>query len=657
MSTTEFDSVAFHSLSSIRSRHVELMRQTLEPGAASKFSADIVDFMHRVAAAGAHLGADDERSAAQNILDYWNTTLLTSHARKLVSAPPIVLADFAHQAFPNLTPPENPFASILPLGLNDRLLLLERGTSVAAVIERLQKHHVACITGSSASGRTSLAMAGVAAQLKERWIDASTVLVIPSFGASPVRALSDILPDGSNVSAKELRKNPKLLTEKLNQACGDRPALIVVDNVEDLFTRCSDPTRRAVFAQAIAAVLTERRHFVLLVVLDRFFAALQEMPGLAPYVTAETQYILPPPSAAEIQRALTALANGSDLRVDSECVADVARDLQSDPRAFALAKFMLLHLWPLARQGFAGPEAFRSIGRTYYALARVAGQTFGGLSEKGQEAAERIFLTLCRPDVHNGLVSQRESVKSLDSGGSDAAADEALRAFRAAGILRTSERSEDSVAIISDRLMSQWTRLAGWLEGKKDRRFQVFAAAELWQKSRRSPAYLFNDENSIRDAEQYYLDSTPESEVLRQFLNASRDALGREQERRYWRLATFLGLSMAVVFCLITIIYLIWYIHSNEERFVRGDTDKLQVLDRLDQSLINLSQDATLKDFRVTDKLKYFEETVKAEEKDLLLNIKFWQWFGSSDVDLSLFNFMILIQLRKSTVIIVCHTI
>ena len=67
----------FGSLFELRRAHSELMGSVRDRAHISELTQRIRDFLARAAATGAVLRASDEREAAQNILDYWNASLLT----------------------------------------------------------------------------------------------------------------------------------------------------------------------------------------------------------------------------------------------------------------------------------------------------------------------------------------------------------------------------------------------------------------------------------------------------------------------------------------------------------------------------------------------------------------------------------------------------
>jgi hypothetical protein len=607
----------FDTLNKVRKRHVELMRQTLDPEAASHSADEIVVFMRRVAKVGTFLSADDERTAAQNILDYWNATLLTSGAKK--TDVPCELDAPAQGSVASRPIGENPFRDASALGVGDRTQFSGREEAVAALLDVVQKRPIVFVSGSAGSGRNSLVMAGVVAHLQSRSKDRLIVLQVSSLGSDPLRALSHALPKDLRPEADELRRSPERFRACFDAAASGAPALLVIDNVEELFTRCPNQAKREAFAEAVSSLAEgPGRRNTILIVLDEYAEQLIQLPAFKALASADARYTPPPPTSSQIQRVFLDLAGGAGLRVDHEYVQELARDLQGDPGAFALVRFVLLHLWPLSNGGFAGLDACRELGRPSDLLGRVAEETYERLPKASQDACKRLFLSLVRPDTH-GAQSRRESRKVLDNEGSDIAMDEAIEAFGGTGILRQSapgDNADDGLKIVHDLLMSQWPRLVAWLTAEKhdsERLFRLIETARLWDGSGRSSGYLLNGEGSIADARKALNDSRDAPILLKEYVGAS-EAAWRERERRETRrLQMGLGLVVVAASALFVLVVGIFYYMYNR------------------QALINNAIHDLLRD---SSDRNYTANQLASEEQNFFKKMQFYQRFGGAEINL-----------------------
>ena len=317
----------------IRRRHIDLMNQSLDPVAPPVLDCEIIDFINTVATAGATLEARDSRSAAQNIIDYWRASLLSIRPPDTLRKACSELKEFGGKA--SAVPSENPFRSIGAFGRGNHALLSAREDEIGAVVRKIREHSIVFITHPTGSGRSVLVTVGAIPRLISTERNPYKAFVLLSLGSNPVLSLESIFTK-QDIVPNELNVTPELITTYINNARGDRSALVLIDKAEELFTRCSDQRLRESFATAIASVVAKPGDDrVIMIVSDEQAEALFNLAAIKPYAMEKgARLSLPPLTASEIQRAIVVQSNDAGLRIDAGIIEDLAREIQGEGRPF-----------------------------------------------------------------------------------------------------------------------------------------------------------------------------------------------------------------------------------------------------------------------------------------------------------------------------------
>ena len=149
----------FGSLFELRRAHSELMRSVRD--GAPMLEQRIRDFLARVAATGAVLRTSDEREAAQNILDYWNASLLTMRGVDRSSFTTTQLEPVDESLAPDLSNKPNPYTGLGAFDEKSADQFYGREEAVRILLEKIKRHPIVFIIGSIGSGKSSLVMAGL----------------------------------------------------------------------------------------------------------------------------------------------------------------------------------------------------------------------------------------------------------------------------------------------------------------------------------------------------------------------------------------------------------------------------------------------------------------------------------------------------------------
>lgn len=389
------------------------------------------------------------------------------------------------------------------------------------------------VVGASGSGKSSLLRAGVLASiadgaLGEGW---HTALMTP--GREPFarlhRALAELPPEG--------------------------PALLVVDQVEELFTEKTPERELSAFVARLGDLGTSR-HVILGMRAD-FYAAATRVPALVPLLQS-AQVVVGPLSEENLRAAIVEPARIAGVELSAELVERVLGDIASGDRAAWVhdvgALPLLSHALRMTWEAAAGSQPtavhYQSIGGIAGAIALSADEVYAGLDPAARELARQMFLRLLNDD---GELLTRRNVpwsELIDPDQEDPRATEVIEAFVSARLLTA---DSESVRVAHEALLSSWPMIAEWIAADRvglHLHRQIGDAAAEWEAAGRDASMLWR---GIRlESAQEYAARAPQSGLNRReraFVDAAADAAVREitlAKRRTRRLAQLLSAVAAL---------------------------------------------------------------------------------------------------------------
>ncbi|MDR7276386.1 caspase, EACC1-associated type [Catenuloplanes atrovinosus] len=404
----------------------------------------------------------------------------------------------------------SPYPGLRSFGPGDAALFRGRDRAVAMLLDRCGRALAAgtplVLVAASGTGKTSLLLAGLLPALRRGdggeplagaagWPD---LVLTP--GDHPLdllvarlRAAADE-PDAADGPA-----DPVLLAARARAARGADRMVLVVDQVEQVFTLCDDPAERAAFLAAVAAIAAGGDLVVTALRAD-FFAAAAEQPELAGALAAH-QVLLPAMTAAELREAIEGPAADAGLRLDDGLAETMLTEMgvqgAAPPGAGASARLPLLShaLWAtwLGRRGdrltLAG---YRARGGITVAIKNSADEAYDGLAAAERDALRRMLPRLV-VIADDGPDTTRPAARDeLFQGLPDrAAAERALEVFTAARLVTT---DRDTVRLSHEALLTAWPRLHEWLAADRDWlrvRQRLGTDARAWRDSGRDAALLY----------------------------------------------------------------------------------------------------------------------------------------------------------------------
>ena len=421
------------------------------------------------------------------------------------------------------------------------------------------------VVAPSGTGKSSLLGAGLLNALAEGRLPAPGSAAWPRLmitpGSHPLGTLRSALATLANVQT----------------VGGDARFVVVIDQLEEVFTVCDSETERSAFFDEIGTLAADAGPGSALVVLGLradFYARATAYPVLRQAMQSR-QVVLGAMSATEVRQAIIRPARAVSLTLEAGLTDRLLRDLGVDegarvgehsvgehragehsvgegpetdgdrdgsrsagggyePGRLPLLAHALRATW-LHRDGsrltIAGYEAAGGIAG---AIARTAEDVYARLDEPGQAAARQVFLGLVRVGEPTGDgdatadTRRRVAADSLLAGVTDpAAARAALDAFTAARLLTSGGQA---VEITHEALLRRWPRLRGWIDEDRSGllvRQELEDAAATWAREGRDAAGLYGGVR-LASAQGWAADPLH----LRALTQAGRDFLAASERRR-----------------------------------------------------------------------------------------------------------------------------
>ncbi|MCC7346069.1 MAG: hypothetical protein IT538_01615 [Variibacter sp.] len=412
----------------------------------------------------------------------------------------------------------SPFRGLDTYEFEDAEIFFGRDAQTRLALTRLQAasdHGCAflLLLGASGSGKSSLARAGILpAIFVPRAIPGvgawRRVVFRAGDGGDPVRRLALALAEGDPAKGVGLPEilsagaNPDALAGHLAASADDptfpfRLALdrvaddlrkarrmlphetarlvILVDQIEELFTRGIDPERRDAFLRIMSALARSGQVWVVATMRNDLWHRASECKPLLDLVEAGARVDLPRPDGAEvieiIRRPAAAAGLAFDVDSDSGVALDavIARAAAEEPGVLPLLSVLLDTLYerdiasPRAGAGRSDVltfETYRSLGELKGAIAERAEQALAGLRERDPEAAAalpRVLRALVTVSASGDAITSRPArLSSFPEGGPEARLIAAFSAADARLLVTSAQADGAELRLAHEALLENW---------------------------------------------------------------------------------------------------------------------------------------------------------------------------------------------------------
>lgn len=426
-----------------------------------------------------------------------------------------------------------PYLGLSTFQASDADRFVGREREVDAFVNRLRGQALQVVVGASGAGKSSFVHAGVVPALPKSW---QIVTLRP--GSAPVQTLISRLA-AQGLPTDELDRSADALAAAVRRFRPELPMtlLVVVDQLEEIFTAGADEAERVRFVTLLAQLSAspDAPVRVICTIRDDF---LMKLEALAPVRArlSSSLVLLGNPSIDDLVRTVVEPARrvGYSLS-DEELAHDMAVAVAERPGALALLSFTSAQLWELRDRRFKQltRTAYDAMGGVGGALGKHAEATLENLAADDQRLVREVFCRLVTSAGTRALVSPSELRQVLASPRADVVIEKLVAARL---IVVVDAEGDGRVELVHEALIGAWPRLAGWLredtEGAR-MRDQLQAAARQWQERGRPKDLLWRGD-VLAELELWRRRPNPVAlaDVETAFVDASRTEAARARRRR-----------------------------------------------------------------------------------------------------------------------------
>jgi len=483
----------FASLSLLMEDHSALLQREPDFAPGTSYIAKVQEFFARAQATGAILELEDERRTAQSILNYWITVLYRANVSRpdettLATYDPTLTLDFDTSRCP--------YPGVRAFHEEENRLFFGRQRQINYMLSRLQEDRLIAVVGPSGSGKTSLVLAGLLPEMKQQdKLNGVVRFYFPVISASsrPLEDLNRLFrsPE-SKLQTEGARKDVdftdgRQLLNRINEFT-ELPAVIVIDQFEQVFTRADDGDRRVFLRNLYRVIRTPRaKHIVILIMRDDDFDSFVRRPDVFRRVLEPAKVSLPQMGSLDLRDVIAKPASYVGARFDESTIETLVKDIIGEPIGLPLLQFKLVKLWVYYKQNEDINEAFLTMKPSRDMLADTAEDSFSELDARDRRIVEHVFTKLIRidsdltaygwPVVRSQLYLRTELKSRVDA---------LIDKLATAQLIRIHPgpvAAEDQIEIVHDALIRGWARMASWVRSKRHwrvgRRIAMAAAVAI----------------------------------------------------------------------------------------------------------------------------------------------------------------------------------
>jgi hypothetical protein len=450
-----------------------------------------------------------------------------------------------------------PYRGLAAFGENDAKFFFGRSNEIRTALGQLEAWPMLAVIGPSGVGKSSFVHAGLVPAVRASGGSWKVHVLRP--GKVPLHRLANLLEDalGTNEPSGDLigqlRDSPGVFGAILRKAVvkSGKRVLVVVDQLEELFTLCdSDPIRASFLAALLAAaddptspvrvVLSMRADF-----LDRLAGHKQFLGELS-----RGLFFLTAPDLDNLRETLIRPAELAGYTFEDTSIVDDMLHVASSRGALPLLSFAASKLWDARDRGkkMFSLAAYKQMGGIGGAFAGHADQVAAAVPPQQQILLRAILTRLVTPDGTRAVVDHHELISLAAPEEVERILDQLVRA-RLINLMNEPDQAA-TVEIVHEMLITEWPTLRRWLEDSQALRgflHELRQAARQWA-ARGKPNDLVWRGATAQDAlgttKRHVLDLSANEQ---EFLAAVRALMSRTRKIRFVVFASIFTALVVVI--------------------------------------------------------------------------------------------------------------
>ncbi|MGJ3248120.1 MAG: pentapeptide repeat-containing protein [Elainellaceae cyanobacterium] len=441
------------------------------------------------------------------------------------------------------------------------------------LLDRVRTSSFIALVGASGNGKSSVLRAGLLHQLQighriagsDQWR-----IRITRPDRQPLRnlALAFVDADAPDLErAEQLGKAERLIEKgadglrRLVQTDTAPKVILVVDQFEEVFTRCDNVEEREQFFACLMGALSETDDKLCLIIALRadFIGKCLERDysGLANRIQQDMVNVLPM-EPDNLRDAICKPAEQVGLTVEPALLTEILNDIAGAPGSLPLLQYTLKELWQRCQGNQLVLSAYQTLGGINGTLNQRATEIYSSFDEAEQRTVQHIFQQLTQ--LGEGTEDTRRRV-FLDA----LIAEPQHPAERVNQVIATLASPENRLLVTSEviskgndaermaivdvaheALIRHWRLLRQWIEQNRDllrQQRRIEASAVAWREYNRAKGYLLQGLPLV-EATQFQKqqnETFPLSDPAKNFIQKS------VQQRRWNRLKTASWLILPII--------------------------------------------------------------------------------------------------------------